>query len=443
MSRQNRANRKAKQQARRHGKSRRPRPPGFAEDPTATDPRMAVREALAQAVPKVVAGIPAAHCASQLYDRFPGAENAVQRAVDEAAGEVVAALVSHGWSPVDLFELARRNVDARGVDYALDCVARVTDGYPSARVHPRWRAQLEQVGAQVWWRHDETHVAQWTRRHGRTQVDALATVLSFLAATRYLPYIAPVMPAPGTVQPVNEAGGSGGVDARMLAKVRALLAKAESTEFSEEAEALSAKAQSLMSRYALHRAVREQQAGAEQHASVRRIWLDNPYVGAKAHLVSAVARANRCRTVLSEDLGFISVIGDELDLELVELLSTSLLIQATRAMLGAGSQTTRSGVSRTRSFRRTFLIGYASRIGERLRDSDDAEVAASDRRELLPVLAARSQVVDDTLAALFPRLVTKSVSVSNAAGWGAGRAAADLARLDVRESLGSAESRAS
>jgi hypothetical protein len=35
----------------------------------------------------------------------------------------------------------------------------------------------------------------------------------------------------------------------------------------------------------------------------------------------------------------------------------------------------------------------------------------------------------------FPRLVQKRVSVTNSAGWGAGRAAADLASLDIGKSL--------
>jgi hypothetical protein len=35
----------------------------------------------------------------------------------------------------------------------------------------------------------------------------------------------------------------------------------------------------------------------------------------------------------------------------------------------------------------------------------------------------------------FPRLVHKRVSISNAAGWGAGRAAADLALLDIHQAL--------
>jgi len=68
--------------------------------------------------------------------------------------------------------------------------------------------------------------------------------------------------------------------------------------------------------------------------------MDAPYTTAKAHLVQVVATANRCRAVWSEKLGFITVVGAETDLDLVELLSTSLLVQANRAMLGAGRHIT-------------------------------------------------------------------------------------------------------
>ncbi|MCA1695524.1 MAG: DUF2786 domain-containing protein, partial [Actinobacteria bacterium] len=224
----------------------------------------------------------------------------------------------------------------------------------------------------------------------------------------------------------------------------ALLAKAESTTFPDEAEALSTKAQELMSRYSLERIVVDSadNPGSDPHpAAARRLWLDNPYVAAKALLVGAVAEANRCWTVLSEGLGFTTVLGDEIDLEIVELLSTSLLVQATRAMVSAGSQTSRTGRSRTRSYRQSFLLAYATRIGERLSTARDVSTAAvTDSARLLPVLAARERVVEELFESMFPQSVSRSYSVGNAAGWYAGRAAADLAVLDTRRAVASGDS---
>ncbi|MGH4024613.1 MAG: DUF2786 domain-containing protein [Pseudonocardiaceae bacterium] len=255
----------------------------------------------------------------------------------------------------------------------------------------------------------------------------MIAVLALLISLPKLPTIVP--PPGGAPQP----GTHGGVDQKVLAKVRGLLAKAESTTFPDEAEALSAKAQELMTRYALQRVVLQSEHGSgPRPGSARRFWLDNPYVAAKALLVDAVAEANRCRAVLSEKLGFITVLGDEVDLEMVELLTTSLLVQATRAMVSAGSRTSRTGQSRTRSFRHAFLIAYATRIRERLTAARDTSTAAAgDPGRLLPVLAARKRAVDDMLDSMFPAQTSRSFSVGNAAGWQAGRAAAELAMLQT------------
>jgi hypothetical protein len=231
-----------------------------------------------------------------------------------------------------------------------------------------------------------------------------------------------------------------GVDEKVLTKVRALLAKAESTEFEEEADAFFAKAQELMSRYSLERAMLDAtEGGTDSAPSGRRIWLDAPYVSAKSLLIDQVARANRSRTVFHSGLECVTVLGAEVDLELVEVLSTSLQVHASTAMVAAGRQLDRTGQSRTKSFRQSFLVSYATRFGERLTEADTAtaHVMADEIGDgrLLPVLAARSAAVDARLTELFPNLSTRRVSVSNGAGWGAGRVAADLADLDVRRAV--------
>ncbi len=121
---------------------------------------------------------------------------------------------------------------------------------------------------------------------------------------------------------------------------------------------------------------------------MRRLWIDAPYVLPKALLIDAVARANRCRAVLLEQIGCSTVIGHPQDLAAVELLSTSLLVQANAAMLRCGQQADCQGVSRTTSFRRAFLVSYATRIGERLRAADHRAVHECSRSgKLVPVLA--------------------------------------------------------
>jgi hypothetical protein len=215
----------------------------------------------------------------------------------------------------------------------------------------------------------------------------------------------------------------------MAERVRALLAKAESTEFPEEAEALTAKAQELIARHSIDRALLEDDAGTEVVG--RRVLLDDPYADAKAMLLAEVAVANRCRAVQTEGLGFSTVFGLASHLDAVDLLYASLLTQATAAMVAAGKGA--GGASRRQpSYRRAFLVAYAVRIGERLAAAtgeavDAARVEHGDR--LLPVLAAQDAAVDAAVDEAFSDLVSKQLRRLNAAGFVAGREAADRARL--------------
>jgi hypothetical protein len=264
---------------------------------------------------------------------------------------------------------------------------------------------------------------------GRTAVavDSLPVAVEVLALLLSLP----ALPQLGAGRPSRRPENT-----RVLEKVRALLAKAESTTFPEEAEALSAKAQELMARHAIDSAM----VGTvvDDGPTGVRVPVDDPYAGAKSVLLSEVAGANRCRAVWTKGLGFSTVMGFESDLEFVDVLYTSLLVQATSAMVAAGSQVDRSGRSRTRSFRQAFLLAYAGRIGQRLREAEAASrVAAAEKygEAMLPVLADRSEAVRAAEAAVFPHLVSRSVSISNAAGWAAGKAAADLASLSGRTAV--------
>jgi Protein of unknown function (DUF2786) len=380
-----------------------------------------------------------AHIATLVAERFADQPVLVAAAVHCAVAPLVTAAWERGWAPEDLHQVARRRLDAVAVGYLIDAIAEESQCYAKATVAQRWSEDLGQIGAVVWWEPAQTggHLLQWVRRHARSLADALSTVIQVLAMLLALPVLPTIIAPPGSA--AARAAPRRGVDQKMLARVRALLAKAESTTFPEEAEALSTKAQELMSRYSLERIVVDSAGspGSDPYpAAARRLWLDNPYVAAKALLVGAVAEANRCRTVLSEALGFTTVLGDEVDLEIVELLSTSLLVQATRAMVSAGSQISRTGRSRTRSYRQSFLLAYATRIGERLSTARDVSTAAvADSARLLPVLAARERVVEELFESMFPQSVSRSYSVGNAAGWYAGRAAADLAVLDTRPAV--------
>ncbi|MGW4109963.1 DUF2786 domain-containing protein [Actinosynnema sp. NPDC004786] len=325
-------------------------------------------------------------------------------------------LWEHGWLPYDVYEVVRRNEDERALSFLVDSLASEASRYPA--LHPRWREQLAEIGATVWWDTGQPHLDQWAARHIELRDDAVAAAVAVLGVLLTLPALPVIVPVPGTPLAAFDHHH---VDPKILNRVRGLLAKAESTAFPDEAEALSAKAQELVTRHALERMPAEAPS-----TTSRRLWLDKRYFDGKAQIVHVVAEANRCRAVVY-DLGFVALVGEELDLEIVELLSASLLVQATRAMVAAGDGARKGDEERSAAFRKSFLLSYAHRIGERLRSAN--EVPEDDR--LLPVLAERKKAVEEYFGAMFTRTVAKSTVVRSAAGWDAGRSAADRAQLKI------------
>ncbi len=369
----------------------------------------------------------------------PEARVAVGSELAACLDESVRALWAHGWQPADLAGVAGRKCSAAHRRYAVDVIAAGGADLVDETVHPRWVAQLDELEVEVWWDSDEPHVAQWAEHEGLSWMEAVTHGIELLGLLLRLPPLPRLVDPPGETsrprsRPVRRAG-SGGDDQKMLAKVRALLAKAESTTFPEEAEALTAKAQELMARHAIDDAMVDAEAGTGDDPVGVRVQVDPPYASPKSLLVAEVASANRCRSVWSSDLGFTTLFGFESDVDFVEVLYTSLLVQATRAMAAAGSQSDRYGRSRTRSFRTSFLVAYAARIGQRLRAAEAASRAAAQESwgaALVPVLADRSSAVEDACRSVFPHLMKRSVSTTNLAGWHAGAAAADLATLSSR-----------
>ncbi|MCM3882905.1 DUF2786 domain-containing protein [Frankia sp. R82] len=478
MGSQNRERRKAKEKARATRARARARNAGTEAGPFGQPgpfgPPVPPRESLAELVDLIIADALTALLAeddesfmgflSALSDppNGPSGRRTVNRALVGWFDRVLETLWRRGWQPVDLHRIVGRQSDQRRVRLVLDAIAGQLRRYAPATVDERWPAQLGSLGASVWWEHDDQWLDAWGEREGRVRVMVLSDVIELLGVLHRLPEVEMLGPPPGTARREHSSRGSGsrpaggagpnvgqgageGADTRILDKVRALLAKAESTEFADEAEALTAKAQQLMARHSIDEALLAAGQGSREEPTGRRVGIDNPYEMAKATLLDVVADANRCRTVWSKHLGHSTVIGFEPDLDAVELLYTSLLLQATTAMTRAGARQDRAGRSRTRSFRQSFLASFAMRIGERLRAAseqvrDEAVAAAGDSR-LLPVLAARTDSVQAATTAMFPQLTSHAIRANDGEGWASGRAAADLASLHTRDEVAADRSR--
>jgi len=350
---------------------------------------------------------------------FGAVDDAVTWWVDLATDR----LWNEGWQPADVMRVLGREVGNDAAAAVTSQVGSSAARRPEASSDGRWAAQLQALREAPGAGRDGG-TPGWERRL-HDAVRALGLLL----------HLGP-LPRLGRTRGHRPGGGADAV----LERVRALLAKAESTEFPEEAEAFTGKAHELMARHAIDAAMLDGHGTRDSGTDVIgwRIPVDDPYASPKSLLLSGVATANRCHSVHSGGLGFSTVFGTEADLEIVELLFTSLLVQATEAMVRAGRSVDRTGRSRTRSFRQSFLISYAVRIGERLDAVTQEAVADGERRyegALLPVLVSREQAVAEAVNKAFPGAVNRRFNIANGAGYVAGRVAADVASLAVGGAL--------
>ena len=369
--------------------------------------------------------------------------------------EHVVSALGEGWEPRDVHAVLRRKVSlaAAGLSVAVLPQAVRERGPDRARAS-RWEAQSADLASDG--RPLDVASASWE--------DDIA------AAVTAIGYLAHLSPLPDLFWPARHPLPAG-VDPGLLDRARALLAKAESTAFEEEADAFLAKAQELMTRHNLDRAALEEPGEGVDGVEARRCWLDDPYLKQKGYLLAVVAQANRCRTVSVEEYGFVTMFGHPDDISATEALFTSLLVHATKQMTSAGRlgrpakgfelenlfSQAMSGPEATEqlrdflaamgrpkpsrpSYRRSFLIAYANQIGTRLRGAALAATEAavqSTGGALLPVLANRERGVDEAVAKMFPETSKVEFSVTDGAGWAAGRAAADFAELSLSPMLAS------
>lgn len=148
-------------------------------------------------------------------------------------------------------------------------------------------------------------------------------------------------------------------------RVRALLAKAESTPYPAEAEALLAKAQELITRHAIDTA---ELSGPCRRVGHETITFEGSYSQERTQIWNAVARANRCMLIMlrahrGRSVQALTLIGSAEDRELTRLLSVSLETQALARLPHPRSHTERSDIVR---LRRSFLLGFAHQVANRL-----------------------------------------------------------------------------
>ncbi|HLL66812.1 MAG TPA: DUF2786 domain-containing protein [Micromonosporaceae bacterium] len=201
-------------------------------------------------------------------------------------------------------------------------------------------------------------------------------------------------------------------DDKTLDKVRKLLVKAEDPACTPaEAEAFTAKAAELIAKYGIDAALLAESQPTTDRVGDRVIVMDAPYARDKAGLLSNVANALRCKVVHQtryvagrKELS-LHLFGFGADLDRVDLLYTSLLVQAAHALAVEHVPYDEHPAA----YRRSWYAGYASAIWRRLKAAESraehaAQPAESSGRSVALVLADRSAVVANAMQNAYPTL---------------------------------------
>ena len=341
----------------------------------------------------------------------------------------------HGWQPNELARHGRRSNPAIGQVVAT-AIAADHAGRDRTTLHPEWVGQADEFRLgdlpRRGWLRELVHWSEDTYDTGERWL--LADSIRLCAHLRTLPVL---IPPPGS-DPSVWVQRDAAADDPVLAKVRALLAQAESTTFEAEAETFTAKAQELMARHAIDAARLWDRAERSETPITIRLSSDDPYADTKAMLLQMVATNSRCRMVIHGDTGLNSVTGFASDVAFTELLYTSLLVQSQAALQAEAVAVPPGSHVRSRKFRSSFLMAYAHRIGERLAVINEQVTGAAASEAdtgpaLLPVLAARNDRVDRAVDEMFPRLEpSRFRAPRDALGLVRGEQAADRAELNRR-----------
>jgi len=241
---------------------------------------------------------------------------------------------------------------------------------------------------------------------------------------------------------------------KRLNTIRGLLAKAEDPSVpAPEAEALSAKAAALMQKYSITAAMiaaasKVKDPGKyEGKPGKRRVisFKGQDFIAQKQNLLQAVALHHLCETVVTSTTGpdpRSYVFGYDSDLDLTEMLFTSLVLQAAHALL---AEDIPFGDT-PRSFNSAWWAAYTNRISWRLHTSRDSAEKAAEKATpgTEVVLKDRRAEVALALKDEFPETnkVRRGAGGRSRAGRAAGYAAGSRAQLTNPTALGGGTGRA-
>ena len=197
--------------------------------------------------------------------------------------KVIDNLLEFGWQPADLVHTVKRDWTLRASRMVVRFLANHSRRHEAVSRAPHmWLAQLEDMGvydplARVIRGGTGDVLATWARAERLHPEEAMTTAVQILGQLRSAAHISVLIDPPNawgaTNIGVSERSRTGEVDEKALRLIRAMLAKAEATNFEAEAESFTAKAQELMTRHSIDAAM---MASAAKGAGLRSVPLMQP-----------------------------------------------------------------------------------------------------------------------------------------------------------------------
>lgn len=238
--------------------------------------------------------------------------------------------------------------------------------------------------------------------------------------------------------------GSADVSDKTLSKIRALLTQAEdSAATAEEAEAFMAKATELMAKYGIERAMLAAENTVADIVADKTVIVPGPYSARKADLLSWTGQALNVKTIrlgssrrssIPAGAQKVHLFGMQSDLERLDILYTSLLLQCNTAMLREENSRLSLGIARSKAWRGDFMQGFAARVHTRLKQAEararkDYDDTHTSGMSTDLVIQDRTALVSKAVADRYPKLSSTSRRTATTSGYYSGTAAGSKADL--------------
>lgn len=190
-----------------------------------------------------------------------------------------------------------------------------------------------------------------------------------------------------------------------LDRVRKLLAKAEDPGCTPaEAEALNLKAAELVAKYGIDAAMLAASGQVKDTVGQRIIEIRAPYARSKVTLLANIVVMLRGRIITTQtsNVTMAHIFGFTADLDRIELLYTSLLVQAQYGLIKQRPPHAWESIG---AYRRSWFHGFSIAVGTRLEATErsaQTEHEASTGTSTALVLADRSALVNAAVSETFP-----------------------------------------